>query len=67
MINPTKQDIGRSVVYQASYPDAPREDGIITSFNEKVVWVMYKNQQPSLDGQPTSREDLEWLSGKDNQ
>jgi len=60
MINPTEEDIGRGVIYQASYPDAPREDGVITSINEYVIFVHYKNQHPSAPGQATSREDLEW-------
>ena len=61
MIDPTEADIGRGVVYQASYPNAPREDGIITSFNEHVVFVRYAGQHPGTFGQATSREDLEWL------
>ena len=63
MINPTDDDVGRGVVYQASYPDAPREDGVITSFNEWSVFVRYATQHPSAPGQATSREDLEWLTG----
>ena len=62
MINPTDKDIGRGVVYQASYPDAPREDGVITSFNAHTVFVRYAKQHPSQPGQATSREDLSWLS-----
>lgn len=61
MIDPIKIDIGRGVVYRASYPDAPPEDGVITSFNDRYVFVRYKNQHPSQPGQATSREDLIWL------
>lgn len=62
MINPTEQDIGRGVVYQASYPNAPREDGTITSFNDHCVHVLYTSKMHS---QATSRCDLQWLSGGD--
>ena len=61
MIDPTEKDIGRGVVYQASYPDAPREDGVITSFNKNYVFVRYRNQHPSAPGQATNRDDLDWL------
>ncbi len=64
MINPTDKDIGRGVTYQVSYPpDAPREDGVITSYNDHTVFVRYKKQHPSAPGQATSREDLEWSNG----
>ena len=62
MINPTSEDSGRGVVYQASYPNAPREDGTITSFNDQVVHVRYKGD---LHSKATSRSDLVWLSGGD--
>lgn len=58
MINPTEKDIGRSVVYKPSHGTI--EQGVITSFNEKVVFVRYK--QNSSQGQATKRKDLEWLS-----
>ena len=63
MIEPTADDIGRCVVYQASYPDAPREDGVITSYNDYSVFVRYKTQHPGSYGQATSREDLTWING----
>lgn len=65
MINPTEEDIGRAVIYQAGHPGAPREDGAVTSFNEHSVFVRYRWQHPSAPGQPTLREDLEWLRGED--
>jgi len=64
MINPTKKDIGRGVVY-SSYPNQ-KENGAITSFNDRVVFVRYAKQHPSANGQATSREDLEWLTRKDS-
>lgn len=60
MIQPTKNDIGRGVVYTGNF-GGPREDGVITSFNDKVVFVRYTDQHPSVPGKPTHREDLEWL------
>lgn len=59
MIEPTHADIGRSVVYQGGHPD-DRDEGVITSFNERVVFVRYRAQHPSAPGQATSREDLQW-------
>lgn len=60
MINPTEKDVGRGVVYQASYPDAKREDGVIVRVTSESIFVRYKGQHPGSDGQLTSREDLEW-------
>lgn len=45
MINPTEKDIGRYVVYCSKY--GPKEDGVITSFNDDVVFVRYQKQHPS--------------------
>lgn len=64
MINPTKEDIGRGVIYQASHPGATPEDGAITSFNDYFVFVRYSHQHPSAHGQATKREDLNWTSLK---
>ena len=61
MINPKQEDIGRGVVYKASYPGAPNEDGVITSFNDHSVFVRYSKQHPGANGQATRREDLRWL------
>ena len=61
MINPKPEDIGRGVVYQASYPDAPREDGAITRILDKdTVFVRYRDQHPGSMGQSTLCVDLEW-------
>ena len=56
MIHPTKQDIGRQVVYVTKH--GAREDGKITSFNKSVVFVRYRGDNLS---KATRREDLEWL------
>ena len=63
MIEPTKDDIGRRVVYQAWHPGAVREDGVITSFNKWSVFVRYGSDAFS---KATSRCDLEWLSSNEN-
>ena len=62
MTEPTKGDIGRSVVYTGNrYPGGKLEDGVITSFNALTVFVRYGKNSIS---QATARADLEWLSGK---
>ena len=66
MIEPKQSDVGRGVIYTGNF-GGPREDGVITSFNEKVVFVRYNTQHPSQPGKATSREDLEWLSASDPQ
>ena len=58
MIEPTPKDIGRGVVYQAKYPGAKPEDGVVTSFNEHTVSVRYRED---FHSKGTSRRDLEWL------
>jgi len=61
LINPTDKDVGRAVVYIPNFGD--REDGVITSFNSKVVFVRYRKQHPAAGGQATQREDLDYLWG----
>ena len=61
MINPTENDIGRKVIY-CGYA-GEREDGIVTSFNDAFVFVRYGSGTTSA---ATKREQLEWLSGRDN-
>jgi hypothetical protein len=58
MIQPTHNDVGRSVVYRGHAGE--REDGIITSINEHYVFVRYRNQHPSAPGQATRADQLEW-------
>lgn len=56
MIEPTEQDIGRVVLYQSGHPD-DKDRGVITSFNERVVFVRYGNKQHS---EATNPRDLSW-------
>lgn len=58
MINPTQADIGRMVRYQGGHPE-DKDEGVITSFNEKVVFVRYHGKQHS---QATDRRDLTWTT-----
>jgi len=53
-----RANIGRGVVYQASWPGAPLEEGVITSVGEKNVFVRYRSQHPGANGQATAPEDL---------
>ena len=56
-IEPTKADIGRSVIYH-SY-SGKVESGFITSFNDRFVFVRYDTGSTS---QATRRDMLEWAS-----
>jgi hypothetical protein len=59
MIKPTKNDIGRAVVYTGNtYPGGKLEEGVITSFNDCAVFVRYGADKYSKG---TSRADLEWV------
>jgi hypothetical protein len=53
MINPTKSDINRLVIYRN------KEKGRITSFNNSYVFVDYSNTGRGI---ATSRKDLEWIT-----
>lgn len=59
MIEPTKADIGRKVIYRAGHPKAEPEEGVITSFNDHSVFVRYGSDYGSKG---TDRKDLQWLS-----
>ena len=60
MIEPTEADIGRSVIYTGG----PKpERGVITSFNERYVFVRYGDPRPG-EGLATSRENLEWADAR---
>jgi len=60
MVNPTKDDVGRSVVYTGNrYPGGKLEEGVITSFNDYCVFVRYGADKGSKG---TSRADLEWVA-----
>lgn len=64
MIKPTEADIGRGVIYRGGHPNAEAEPGVITSFNERVVFVRYATQHPSAAGQATDPQDLTWEFGR---
>jgi hypothetical protein len=54
----TEKDIGRGVVY-TPYEGAPSEDGIITSVNERYVFVRYRHD---IHSKATDPKDLRWLA-----
>lgn len=56
MIEPTEKDIGRNVVYRPR-PGVQGEDGVIRSFNDSVVHVLYRGD---LHAKATDRRDLFW-------
>ena len=55
MIEVTDHDIGRAVIYRPL--DNEPERGIITSFNERFVFVRYSDDSQS---KATQRRDLEY-------
>lgn len=57
MIEPTKDDIGRKVIYRTA-PNFEPEEGVISSISEHYVFVRYGR---SITGTATKREDLEWM------
>jgi hypothetical protein len=59
MIEPTHEDIGRTVIYTGSRddPGGEPEVGMITSFNSVAVFVLYGADKEST---ATARADLEW-------
>jgi hypothetical protein len=58
MINPTKKDIGRAVIYYNQFEQ--KERGILLGFNNEYVFVRYSFQSIDSDGQATKREHLVW-------
>lgn len=56
MIEPTENDIGRVVLYQGIHPD-DKDCGVITSFNDRYVFVRYRGRQQS---EATQRAALSW-------
>jgi hypothetical protein len=70
MIKPTSKDIGRFVIYTSH--DGRKEEGAITSFNDRYVFVHYGRgsthpgarredlEWSNKNGSPTEPEDLEW-------
>lgn len=59
-IKVTDADIGRAVIYRAA-PNFEPEQGVITSFNDKYVFVRYGS---GLRGVATDPDDLDWLARK---
>ena len=62
MIEPTEKDIGRKVIYTGNY-GGPDEEGVITSFNDRVVFVRYGAK---IHSEATNRSDLKWAFPKEN-
>lgn len=58
MIEPTKDDIGRRVVYTGDHLKGV-EEGVITSFNDNYVFVRY-DANHHINGTATYRRNLEW-------
>ena len=58
MIDPTRDDIVRRVVYRP-FPGAVREEGTITDMNTDYVFVRYGNDTHS---EATRLAHLEWVS-----
>ena len=56
MIEPKQSDIGREVIYRV-HNHAKTEEGVITRFNEKYVFVRFGKEEASA---VTTREQLEW-------
>jgi hypothetical protein len=56
MIEPKQSDIGREVIYRVR-SNSEAEQGVITRFNEKYVFVRFGKEEGSA---VTMREELEW-------
>jgi hypothetical protein len=56
MIEPKQSDIGRKVIYRV-HSNAKAEEGVITRFNEKYVFVRFGKEEESA---VTTRDQLEW-------
>ena len=57
MINPTKLDIGRKVIYKKG--TTMEEEGYINTYNTSFVFVVYTEKEVA-QSKATKREDLEW-------
>ena len=56
MIEPSKDDIGRKVLYRMQH--GPIEEGILVAFNSEYCFVRYGADAGS---KATRREDCEWI------
>ena len=59
-IKPTDADVGRAVVYRTA-PQYLPEQGVITSFNDKYVFVRYGAK---INSEATDPSDLDFLGGR---
>jgi hypothetical protein len=59
MIDPTPDDIGRKVIYTPAgdYPGKRSEEGVISSLNEKYVFVRFGS---NVAGIACNRNNLTW-------
>jgi hypothetical protein len=57
MIEPTEADIGRKVIYRDLGGRGKVEEGVITSFNDRLVFVRYGSK---FGSEATARDDLVW-------
>ena len=62
MIEPKQSDIGRKVIYRV-HCTAKAEEGVITRFNEKYVFVRFGKEEESA---VTTRDQLEWKDDVDD-
>jgi hypothetical protein len=60
MIEPKQSDIGREVIYRV-HSNAEAEEGVITRFNEKYVFVRFGKEEKSV---VTTRDQLEWRDAR---
>jgi hypothetical protein len=60
MIKPNQSDVGRKVVYRV-HGSAKTEEGVITRFNEKYVFVRFGKEEKSA---VTTRDELEWKDAR---
>ena len=60
MIEPKPSDIGRGVIYRV-HSNAEAEEGVITRFNEKYVFVRFGKEEKSV---VTTRDQLEWRDAR---
>ena len=58
MLKPKQSDIGRKVIYRV-HSNAKAEEGVITRFNEKYVFVRFGKEEKSV---VTMRDQLEWVT-----
>ena len=60
MIKPKQSDIGRKVIYLV-HCNAKAEEGVITRFNEKYVFVRFGKEEESA---VTTQDQLEWKDAR---